>query len=870
MSNNFNKSGSNPNSFSSKWDFHSEVDRQYAINEEILRRQEDQARYDEYMKSQRNNAVESALNNLQGPDGESAKTLVSYAMQLRKLEMNIDTLGRAVMANKAPGQDKLIAKNASALAKKANMMRRVIDERISKLESSDAARGRIDILRDYINDIIDGTISPQSGVDAGADNSSNKGKDGDPKDKEPTAQDKLDAKFMEFYQAEQSGKLKDFRSIKKLYDEYHKMAYDAIQAGQIEAGYAAAQFGAFMDKYRELSKNNLDKNGEILDDEISSPEKSKDAEKFLSGLHEEWQKAYDEILAKDSYTESDIGRLVKLRNAFRQDGIYRSTINGKLDGEKFKPFEEVATKMLELEGKLRDKLLKQDKDPDLKNFGDNLPAVIDNDKNTDKDKDIGKDGPWWRRTWVKIGAVAGVGLLTFGLTQGNGQPVEVDNNSQNIGQKSNESEDVLKKENAKKYGISQGEQTANAKQENRGAAFDVIERTPEGREKLKDGKYDKQADPYFAQHPDVEDLFADNEIKESADSIGLDQSGKTNEQYKADIMSEDNPSIIQELLMTDESLLEAFGLTYDQAEELFDAYRNGDAKAFQDVAKIREQIAENLTVENGRSLEGVMFNSVYLSDVNKDGSDLNFSYAMALGIGGTTRFIKFKVNGVDYVKELRDQCGGQLVFEDGTVVEFPPQITEIPQPTPPNPPKTGRPPVEIIPRTPTLETPGVPTLDNPNEPGTPDPNSPDKPGAPIETQKNSDLKPQYIKDSGTILDSDELKDDIVHNQGGYADQTPDVSPGTESTHIDAQGIDNSPRVDVDAQIDQGAGQVIESNESRQQDLQNQQGVEIQKQGEQNANIGEQTNMTDIGDGIKIDQQGNVYLPDGTVIPYNGN
>ncbi|MDO4902068.1 MAG: hypothetical protein Q4A21_00750 [bacterium] len=806
----------------SDWDFDAEVEKQQLINEEIARRQEDQARYDDYMESQRQDALESVFNSIDG-----SRALESYAHKLRWLEISIDNLGKAVMSNKTPGQDKLIAEHASALAEKANIMRRVIDEKLSKIESlGGAAKGRVDILRDHLNDIIEGRVVSNKADNADKDiEPDNKevapesGKDieVDPETKKdtPTAQDMLDAKFKEFLQAKKSGELKDFESVKKMYDDYHEMAYNAIQNGEVESGYAQAQFGAFMDEYKKFSNNNLSKNGEISYDEIKNPENSKESKKFLSGFQEEWQKAYDRILEKDSFSEEDIDRLIKLRNTFRKDGIFRSTVNGRLDEDKFKPFKDASSDMFDLENKLRDKLLAQDKDPDLKNFGQNLPAEIKADPLESKEKEDPKEKQSWRSRIMKWGGIAMLGAVLFGAMRSNSSEPKSDDSAPRT-------ELVTK---------TQAEEVNENENVDGGFNLNINESNQEKREKLSgNNHYDEEADPYFAQHPGINGLFDSDEIKESRESLGLNTQNMTPEEFKEYALSEDNPAIIQEFLMTEPAMLEAFGLTAESAEKLFDDYRREDEDAFNKVAEIRKVFAETFTQEGTGSLDGEAFNSVYLKDVNGDGSDLNFAYASDLNLGGTTRIMSVEIGGVKYTKELRDQCGGQIVFRlsDGTIVEIPPYIKEIPAPTP-TPPNT-----------------------------------------PPETPKNPNLKPQDIKDSSTVLDAGEQKNDVAHDQDGYKDQTPDVSPGTESKDIDAGNIDNSPRVDVDKEEDQGANQAVESDESRQQDLQNKQGEDLQRQGENNAEVGENTQLTDIGGGIKIDQQGNVYLPDGSVVPYNGN
>lgn len=249
-----------------------------------------------------------------------------------------------------------------------------------------------------------------------------------------------------------------------------------------------------------------------------------------------------------------------------------------------------------------------------------------------------------------------------------------------------------------------------------------IQKGPEAREKLADnGQYDRAADPYFAHHKSVENMFGNNEVKESLESYGPDMANLTPEEFKAKFLSEDNPAGIQQILMTNQEVAGAFGLDYQSSEALFDAYRNGDQAAFAKVAEIRKAIAEHFTQEGVGSLEGVQFDSVYLQDINGDGSDLNFAHADNLNIGGTTRIVSFIINGNKYTIETRDQCGGQIVLRDGTLIKLPPEITRIDGPTPPNtPPNEERetPPVkeEVPPTTPPTAPPYTPPYTPPIAP----------------------------------------------------------------------------------------------------------------------------------------------------------
>lgn len=525
--------------------------------------------------------------------------------------------------------------------------------------------------------------------------------------------------------------------------------------------------------------------------------------------------------AKKEYTDiqkDGLSKLVKLRLEFMANGQDMDFAKAK---EFYDRYHEIAynSKLSNDEGTIEGfapfmakykELSPTAKEAGFEEVEDEKPAPSpEANKSVETEKTKEKPVSRWRKIgkWV---AGLGVGLALFGVF-GNKKSEEVKpaNNSQRV-------------ENVTKANTLEGDKSTENGAFNTDNATET-QKGPEAREKLADnGQYDRAADPYFAHHKSVENMFDNSEIKESLESLGPDMADLTPEEFKVKFLSEDNPAGIQQILMTNQEVAGAFGLDYQSSEALFDAYRNDDQAAFAKVAEIRKAIAEHFMQEGTGSLEGVQFDSVYLQDINGDGSDLNFAHADNLNIGGTTRIVSFVINGNKYTIEIRDQCGGQIVLRDGTVIKLPPEFTRIDKPTP------------------------VPTPEPQPEPQPEPTPEPQPEPTPENNGKDRTLEDKGTYSNITVMDSGELTQETTkEEEDGSVDPNTQTGQNDPGVTVDgANGTETSNNLGIDVQYD---GEITQ--EGMEQMLKNQYEAKIQQQQSQQAeedkNIGY--------DGYTVDQ-----------------
>ena len=300
--------------------------------------------------------------------------------------------------------------------------------------------------------------------------------------------------------------------------------------------------------------------------------------------------------------------------------------------------------------------------------------------------------------------------------------------------------------------------TVHADSLNEAANFNSDGSVIESEKNFNNGKYDSENDDY-------------NKIdqKESKYSIGTDTSKLSNEEYQKKMIeshNEDDIEYMGQFFVNDsESAQNLLGISNNEVDDLVDAARNGDQTAFQKLNDAYSKYMEGAKVVGNQTLDGDYY-SLFVNS-NKD-------YAHAEGaFGGTARVVELK-NGQQIL--IRDQCK-QMVMK---------KIAEVPN--------TWTTPVIPFEET---YTPPAPNTENPPAP-TPE-NSSGKPPAP-DTEKPPE------KDDDTKFKTDQSIyniDNAVTKEGkgeliGEASQeerknsiNPEVTPGTATGKIKAEGVDES-------------------------------------------------------------------------------
>ena len=304
---------------------------------------------------------------------------------------------------------------------------------------------------------------------------------------------------------------------------------------------------------------------------------------------------------------------------------------------------------------------------------------------------------------------------------------------------------------------------AHANSLNEAANFNSDGSVIESEKNFNNGKYDSENDDY-------------NKIdqKESKYSIGTDTSKLSNEEYQKKMIeshSEDDIEYMGQFFVNDvESARNLLGISNNEVDDLVDAARNGDQTAFQKLNDAYSKYMEGAKVVGNQTLDGDYY-SLFVNS-NKD-------YAHAEGaFGGTARVVELK-NGQQIL--IRDQCK-QMVMKK--IAEVPNTWTTPVIPfeeayTPPAP-NTEKPPA------PTPETP-------PKTPPTP-PETPPTPETPPEKHDDTKFKTDQsiynIDNAVTKMDKGELIGEASQEER-YNNINPEVTPGTATGKIKAEGVDES-------------------------------------------------------------------------------
>ena len=312
---------------------------------------------------------------------------------------------------------------------------------------------------------------------------------------------------------------------------------------------------------------------------------------------------------------------------------------------------------------------------------------------------------------------------------------------------------------------------AHANSLNEAANFNSDGSVIESEKNFNNGKYDSENDDY-------------NNIdqKESKYSIGTDTSKLSNEEYQKKMIeshNEDDIEYMGQFFVNDaESAQNLLGISNTEVDDLVDAARNGDQTAFQKLNDAYSKYMEGAKVVGNQTLDGDYY-SLFVNS-NKD-------YAHAEGaFGGTARVVELK-NGQQIL--IRDQCK-QMVMKK--IAEVPNTWTTPVIPfeeacTPPAP-NTEKPPA------PTPETPPKTPPTTPETPPKTPPETPPTPETPPEKHDDTKFKTDQsiynIDNAVTKMDKGELIGEASQEERNN-NINPEVTPGTATGKIKAEGVDES-------------------------------------------------------------------------------
>lgn len=305
--------------------------------------------------------------------------------------------------------------------------------------------------------------------------------------------------------------------------------------------------------------------------------------------------------------------------------------------------------------------------------------------------------------------------------------------------------------------------TVHANSLNRAANFNSDGSVIESEKNFNNGKYDSENDDY-------------NKIdqKESKYSIGTDTSKLSNEEYQKKMIeshNEDDIEYMGQFFVNDaESARNLLGISNTEVDDLVDAARNGDQTAFQKLNDAYSKYMEGAKVVGNQTLDGDYY-SLFVNS-NKD-------YAHAEGaFGGTARVVELK-NGQQIL--IRDQCK-QMVMK---------KIAEVPNTwtTPVIPFEEA-----YTPPAPDTEKPPAPTPETPPETPPTTPDTPPTPETPPEEHDDTKFKTDQsiynIDNAVTRMDKGELIGEASQEERNN-NINPEVTPGTATSKIKAEGIDES-------------------------------------------------------------------------------
>ena len=305
--------------------------------------------------------------------------------------------------------------------------------------------------------------------------------------------------------------------------------------------------------------------------------------------------------------------------------------------------------------------------------------------------------------------------------------------------------------------------TVHADSLNGAANFNSDGSVIESEKNFNNGKYDSENDDY-------------NKIdqKENKYSIGTDTSKLSNEEYQKKMIeshNEDDIEYMGQFFVNDaESARNLLGISNTEVDDLVDAARNGDQTAFQKLNDAYSKYMEGAKVVGNQTLDGDYY-SLFVNS-NKD-------YAHAEGaFGGTARVVELK-NGQQIL--IRDQCK-QMVMK---------KIAEVPNTwtTPVIPFEEA-----YTPPAPDTEKPPAPTPETPPETPPTTPDTPPTPETPPEKHDDTKFKTDQsiynIDNAVTRMDKGELIGEASQEERNN-NINPEVTPGTATSKIKAEGIDES-------------------------------------------------------------------------------
>jgi len=305
--------------------------------------------------------------------------------------------------------------------------------------------------------------------------------------------------------------------------------------------------------------------------------------------------------------------------------------------------------------------------------------------------------------------------------------------------------------------------TVHANSLNGAANFNSDSSVIESEKNFNNGKYDSENDDY-------------NKIdqKENKYSIGTDTSKLSNEEYQKKMIeshNEDDIEYMGQFFVNDpESARNLLGISNNEVDDLVDAARNGDQTAFRKLNDAYSKYMEGAKVVGNQTLDGDYY-SLFIN-TNKD-------YAHAEGaFGGTARVVELK-NGQQIL--IRDQCK-QMVMK---------KITEVPNTwtTPVIPFEEA-----YTPPAPDTEKPPAPTPETPPETPPTTPDTPPTPETPPEKHDDTKFKTDQsiynIDNAVTRMDKGELIGEASQEERNN-NINPEVTPGTATGRIKAEGVDES-------------------------------------------------------------------------------
>ena len=377
---------------------------------------------------------------------------------------------------------------------------------------------------------------------------------------------------------------------------------------------------------------------------------------------------------------------------------------------------------------------------------DRAKNVVDQDDNIEAK--AGQSREFMKRAGkavLGIMALVGFGAISFVAGRRSAEPVHVNNSEPKV-------EDNTRTELSE----------SSASEFNKLANFDNIN-AQEQEKNFNNGKYDSENDDY-------------NKIdqKESKYSIGTDTSKLSNEEYQKKMIeshNEDNIEYMGQFFVNDaESARNLLGISNTEVDDLVDAARNGDQTAFQKLNDAYSKYMEGAKVVGNQTLDGDYY-SLFVNS-NKD-------YAHAEGaFGGTARIVELK-NGQQIL--IRDQCK-QMVMK---------KIAEVPNTwtTPVIPFEEA-----YTPPAPDTEKPPAPTPETPPETPPTTPDTPPTPETPPEEHDDTKFKTDQsiynIDNAVTRMDKGELIGEASQEERNN-NINPEVTPGTATGKIKAEGVDES-------------------------------------------------------------------------------